>query len=393
MASGIQIIDVDNVDSIDWPTNKESDHTRRYMVPFIKNGSLFYMDNADVKMMALMIDDVLMPLVLAERNYHDSNVCSTYTHYVKYAVEEIEKLDNRPLAWLLKACSLPFALILKAGRVDKVIYVNNWLFSTNPCPELLPEQVGAITSALKLRYPGYAIVFRSVNTYTCKTIFDSLRENGYRMVRSRQIYILDPTRKAYLKKENVRKDRKLLKKTAYKIIDTDQLTETDVPVLTKLYRDLYLRKHSFFNPQLNENFFHLILKERILEIKALRKSGRIDAFSGCYSNKKVMIFGIGGHDTQVPLKVGLNRQYFSVTMAEAEKRGQLLNLSAGAGTFKLFRGAEPCIEYDAVYDDHLPFHRRLAWWCLKYSLDVWQYAASFLLCKRTVLPTSNRPPG
>lgn len=381
MISGIQIIDVDNVDSIDWPVNDELDYTRRYVVPFIKNGPLFYMDNADVKVMALMIDDVLMPLVLAERNYNDSNVCSIYTHYVKYAVEEIEKLDNRPLAWLLKACSLPFALILKAGRVDRAIYVNNWLFPTNPCPELSPGQVGAITSTLKFRYPGYAIVFRSVNTYTCKTIFDSLRENGYNMVRSRQIYILDPTRKAYWKNKTVKHNRNLSKRMGYEIVDAGQLTEADAPVLAKLYRNLYLEKHSLFNPQLNKNFFHLILKEKILEIKALRKNGRIDAFSCCYSDKKVMIAGFGGHDTQVPLRVGLNRQDFSVTMTEAEKRGQLLNLSAGAGTFKIFRGAESCIEYDAVYDYHLPFHRRLAWFCLKSVLDIWQYAASFLLRK------------
>ena len=65
MVSRIQIIDVDNVNSIDWPANEESDCTKRYVIPFIKNGSLFYMDNVDVKVMALMIDDVLMPLVLA----------------------------------------------------------------------------------------------------------------------------------------------------------------------------------------------------------------------------------------------------------------------------------------------------------------------------------------
>ncbi|MCD6486516.1 MAG: hypothetical protein J7K35_04210 [Syntrophobacterales bacterium] len=379
MASSIQIIDIDNVDSIDWPVNEESDSTRRYVVPFIKNGSLFYMDNANVKMMALIIDDVLMPLVLAERNYHNSNVCSIYTHYVKYAIEEIEKLDNRPIAWLLKACSLPFALILKAGRVDKVIYVNNWLLSTNPCFELSPEQVGTITSALKLRYPDYAIVFRSVNTYTCKTIFDSLRENGYSMVRSRQIYILDTTRKAYWKNKTVKHDRNLSKRMGYKIVDADQLAETDVPVLAKLYRDLYLEKHSFFNPQLNENFFRLMLKEKILEIHALEKNGSIDAFSCCYSNERVMISGFSGHDTRMPLSVGLNRQDFSATMTRAEMSSRLLNLSAGAGSFKVFRGAESCIEYDAVYDSHLPFHRRIAWRCLKYSLDVWQYAASFLM--------------
>jgi len=382
MTSGIQIIDEHNVDSIEWPSNEETDVTRRYVVPLIKNDPLFYMDNAHVRVMAVIIDDIVMPLVLAQRNYNDSNVCSIYTHYVKYAVEEIGKLDNRLLACLLKVCSLPFGMILKAGRVDKVIYVNNWLFSTNPCPALSPKQIGAITSALKSRYTDYAIVFRSVNTRTCGMFFDSLREAGYRMIRSRLIYILDTASKAYWKNKTVKHDRNLSKKMGYELIHTDQLTEADVPTLTRLYRDLYLNKHSLFNPQLNENFFHLILKNRILEIQALRKNNRIDAFSCCYSGRGVMISGFSGHNTRIPLKVGLNRQDFSATMDKAKKREHLLNLSAGSGSFKMFRGAQSFIEYDAVHDKHLPFHRRCAWSFLKYVLDIWQYGADLLSRKK-----------
>ncbi len=177
-------------------------------------------------------------------------------------------------------------------------------------------------------------------------------------------------------------DRNLSKRMGYELIHADQLNGSDVPVLTRLYRGLYLGKHSLFNPQLNENFFHLILKKEILEIQALRKNNRIDAFSCSYSNRGIMISGFSRHSIQVPLKVGLNRQDFSATMDEAKKRGHLLNLSAGAGTFKELRGAQPCIEYDAVYDDHLPLRRRLAWCFLKSVLEIWHYAASFLLHKK-----------
>ena len=71
-----------------------------------------------------------------------------------------------------------------------------------------------------------------------------------------------------------------------------------------------------------------------------------------------------GYDIDLPPKLGLYRQAFAVLMSEASNRGQLLNLSAGAGLFKVFRGAQPCIEYDAIYDYHLPYYRRLAWYCL-----------------------------
>lgn len=382
MDSAIRIIDADNVASIDWPSNEEADHTRKYVVPLIENGPLFYMDNAHVTVTGIMVDDILMPLVLAERNYNDSNVCSIYTHYVKYALEKIDKLDNRLLAWLMKTCSLPFAMAMKAGRVDKVVYVNNWLFTTNPSPALSGRQVEAVTSVLTHKYPGHAIVFRSVNTCTGEKLFDSLRNNGYRMIRSRRIYILNPAAKAYLKNKTVRYDRNLSGRMGYEVIDASRLTASDVPLLTKLYRDLYLQKHSSFNPQLKDAFFHLILKERILEITVLRKDGRIDSFSSFYSNKKVMISGVGGYNTEIPLKVGLNRQDFSAVMDEAKRRKQLLNLSAGSGLFKMRRGAEPCIEYDAVYDGHLPYRQRIGWFCLKFIMDMWQYAASFLFRKR-----------
>ena len=46
-------------------------------------------------------------------------------------------------------------------------------------------------------------------------------------------------------------------------------------------------------------------------------------------------------------------------------RTLLLNLSGGAGDFKMLRGGVPTIEYDAVYHAHLPRHRRLPWRILR----------------------------
>ncbi|MFM8879783.1 MAG: GNAT family N-acetyltransferase, partial [Verrucomicrobiota bacterium] len=39
---------------------------------------------------------------------------------------------------------------------------------------------------------------------------------------------------------------------------------------------------------------------------------------------------------------------------------QLLNYSSGAGDFKRRRGSIPTVEYNAVYDRHLPGNRRMA---------------------------------
>jgi hypothetical protein len=67
-----------------------------------------------------------------------------------------------------------------------------------------------------------------------------------------------------------------------------------------------------------------------------------------------------GYDIEMPQELGLYRQAFVLFLNEARRRRQIVNLSAGAGSFKAFRGAVPHIEYDAVYDRHLPYDRQLA---------------------------------
>lgn len=74
-----------------------------------------------------------------------------------------------------------------------------------------------------------------------------------------------------------------------------------------------------------------------------------------------MINPLIGYDRTYPQKEGLYRLLTMETMLEAEHRGLLLNMSSGAAHFKRLRGAEPHLEYNMVYDGHLPWWRRLPW--------------------------------
>jgi hypothetical protein len=334
----------------------------------VKNGPTLYVENVHARVMAVTVDDIVMPVVIAEGNWEDSNVCSPLSHYVTYPMEELKKRHGLLLRSLL-AASLSFrSLVLRTGRADRIIYVNNWLFATNPCPELTAEQIDLVTSLLKDRFPDYAIVCRSINTYMHKDLYNAFSEQGYRMLRSRRICILDPAGLAYRRARNVRRDLKLVEKGSYEVVDTDGLTSTDVLRMTELYRGLYLNEYSFLNPQLTEHFFQLTMERRILAFKALRRDGRIDAFSCYYVDKGIMTALFLGYDTKLPGEVGLYRQIIALTMAEAEREGLLLHLSAGVDHFKILRGAIPWVEFDAVYYAHLPRRRRLAWEYISSSL-------------------------
>jgi len=357
----IRIYDAKTIKHLPWPPHDQAWCGCSYLVPLIEEGAQVFIDNADVEMLGLLVGTSVVPLVLSKEKAGNAEVCSPYSHYIRYTLEETAKRKPSFSRNLLKVVVRLTALALRAAHIDKVIYVNNWLFATNPSPNLSSSQLGEITCFLKQKYPEHAIVFRSVCKHLHKENFEALLMNQYKMVASRTVYMADPSNKSFQSNDNVKCDLKLLKNSGYEIIDSDQISDGDIPRITKLYRDLYLKKHSRLNPQCNEEFFKLTLNGDVVAFQALRRNGRIDAFSSFYSEDRAVTGFVIGYDIRMPQKLGLYRQAFALLINQAKTQGKILNLSSGAGSFKAFRGAVPHIEYDAVYDRHLPCHRQFAW--------------------------------
>ena len=365
MEPKVALFDSNTIGSLSWPRNEQGQLAKKYLVPIIKNGPEHYVDNIHGRMFALAVDDLVIPVFVDADQVSSSNVCSPYGHYVEYAKQELNELNNPVIKWGLSGFLSAMGLLLRLTDVDKVVSVNNWLLTTNPCPGLSSEQVAAVTAYLKEKYPDRAIVFRSVDAYTYPAYPETLRANGYRMVGARTIYFLDGSNSAYLKTQNIRRDLKLLANTSYEIVDASQLCESDIPRITGLYRDLYLRKYTFLNPQFNEDFFRHILRNKVFTFKGLRGNNRIDAFACWYIWGTMLMAGVVGYDMQLPRDMGLYRQAMALFIYEAREKGLRLNLSGGAGSFKLLRGCEANMEFNAVHDQHLPFVRRVPWSCLE----------------------------
>jgi hypothetical protein len=363
MASAIRIFGPDTISDLPWPATEQAQCARRYLVPLIRDGASFYIDNANVQVMALLLDQQVVPVVLCDETSGNSDICSPTSHYLRYPLAEIAKRKHRVSRLVLKSSLQAATLFLKRTHLDKVIYLNNWLWTTNPSLSLTAAQVEGITNHLVEKYPEHAILFRSCNRYIASDYFQALSASRYKMVASRTVYLVDPSKDACTKNENVRRDRILLNKSGYEIVSNGDLDEKDIGRMTSLYRNLYLKKHPRLNPQFNKRFFSLVLRENIFTFKALKKEGRIDAFVSYYAQDGVVTGSLIGYDLELPQKLGLYRQAFSIFMVVGAEH--ILNLSAGAGLFKIFRGARPCIEYDAVYDSHLPYNRRLAWSCIQ----------------------------
>ena len=97
------------------------------------------------------------------------------------------------------------------------------------------------------------------------------------------------------------------------------------------------------------------------KVKLEEAQSRLDAFVSFFVEDGLMTAALLGYDLNRPRKLGLYRLAFALLIDEASRRKVLLNMSGGAGDFKMLRGAELVQEYDAVYDRHLPFARRLRW--------------------------------
>jgi hypothetical protein len=127
---------------------------------------------------------------------------------------------------------------------------------------------------------------------------------------------------------------------------------------------LYLGKHSLLNTAFNSRFFALALASGFFEFRGFMVDDQLSAFVAFFTRDQIMTASLMGYDLNQPRSLGLYRLAIATFFDEAASRGLTLNLSAGADSFKRFRGGIPVNEYDAVYDRHLPVGRRMGWYGL-----------------------------
>ncbi|MGV3526177.1 MAG: GNAT family N-acetyltransferase [Candidatus Sericytochromatia bacterium] len=358
----------ENLHHLEWPAHADGRYARSLLVPFLKHGPRAFIDNVEAEMQVMRCGDLVFPLVLARAGVDNAYVCSPTAHYVDYARRELEiEMGEQPLLkGALDTLIQGLGAAFRPLAFERVVYVNNWLLSTNLYPAFDPARLELIRDALRARFPDRALIFRSVNLARDQAIYDQLRALDFQAVFSRQVYLLDPATGAHRRKNPYKEDRRLARKAPY-VWDTGaSVRPTEIPRLRALYDDLYLHKYSRLNPQFNTLFLRRSLSEGWLHYAVLRRregpeAGRIDAMLGYVERNGVFTTPLVGYDRSLPLSTGLYRLVTLYLFDEAERRGWVLNHSSGASRFKTLRGCVPSMEYNLVYTDHLPLAQQLPW--------------------------------
>jgi len=360
-----QLYNAQTISRLPWPSHEEADYAKRFLLPFMENGPSAYIENLRTELLALHIGDHVIPITVSEVEPDNCFTCSPTSFYGGFSKERISAIENPRLRKLVFPAAHLLDYGLRLGHVDKIIYVNNWLLSTNLYPNLTDAELKEIRDLLIDKYPDHAIGFRSINEVDSLHCFRALSNNQFQLVATRPIYIVDAKEPDHFKSRMFKSDLKILKNTPYEIIDETGVEIEDIPRIVEIYRMLYVDKYSNLNPKLTEEFIKLILQNKILNLRLLKKEGRVDGVLGYLARYGVINSPLFGYDTTLPKDLGLYRMISTILSLEAKERGLLLNMSSGAGGFKTLRRAKPYIEYNAVYTKHLALKRKLPWSILK----------------------------
>lgn len=342
--------------------NSQWEMETAYALPLIKEGAGVYVRNVQTIFQLLQVGRHLLPITINDSEYDNSYVCSPYSTYIRYALEELYLLRSRFLQKGLGTLIGAIAPLIKRAKIDQNVHLNNWLLSTNLYEPIDREELQELTNRLTEEFSEHALIFRSLNDVTNAEMIEDLHRLDYMMVPSRQVYFFDGRAPGYLRKQNNVWDRKLLEKAPFDIVGHGEIQPDDYPRIKELYDLLYIEKYSPLNPQFTTAYIENTHKQELLRMKGLRDgNGVLQGIVGCFIRGDVMTVPIVGYHTGLPQQTGLYRMLMSMVLQEAAERSLLLHLSSGAAHFKRLRGGQPAIEYSAVYVRHLPAGRKVVW--------------------------------
>lgn len=353
----INIYDKTNINELKPDNSSFNYGLYEYFKPLIENSVSFYIKNINAEAKILEVDNILLPLIIADKNYDDSLYTSFYSSYIGYILKDLTSASF--ITTFFKSLLEMAGRILKKVEVNKVIYVNHWLLSTNLYPSLTKEQVRLITDLLKKEYPEHAIVFKNIAPKRLPELFNNLKAQSYSMIVSRQVFIMDgEARKDINKKQRtkIKKDKKLIRDSDYYF--SQSINDNDFKRLADIYHQLYIGKYSIYNPCYTSEFFELLKDNPLFNLQVLRTEDAIEGMLLTFYIDNQSTCPAMGYQLDKMPENALYRMLVAKLTADSEENNLDFHMSAGVGDFKKQRGARAETEYSAIYFEHLPMYRK-----------------------------------
>lgn len=332
-----------------------------FIEAFAANGSRTYISNLRTRMLGLQLEGAVVPLTVNEAEYGQAFTCLPHSAYALYSKAELGMVDTGVARPLLAAAADGAGALLRAAKLNRVVNVNNWMMSTNLHARWSHASIPAVRACLVDQFPTHFIAVRSLTDWADAGLISQMKADGWRLIPSRQIFVMDDPDAEWSAHSNRRKDLRRIELLDEEISDVTLLQDGDAERISELYQQLYIRKYTALNPALTPDFVRMTHQAGVLRFRGARdRAGSLSAIVGALDDGRVLTPPVIAYDQSRPRSEGLYRTAMALAVLMACESRLKLNWSAGAGRFKANRGGRPTIEYMAFYDRHLSRPRRLA---------------------------------
>lgn len=361
-----QVFDKRNVDDIDWHQIEQGPEVSVYLEPLIRNGTDAYVSNSQHEVQLLVANRQAFPLVIAGSNYGKtpSYVVSNLCQYFDYVADEIVRSTSYGKTVRFMAQYLiPLARgIAATSGMERTVYVNNWLFSSNLYPNCSGIDWEEVLVTLQRTFPDSAIMFRSVDEKALSKLKLNLEASGCKALSARLLYYLDFKETNLKKKRPYQQDKKRwVKQTDLRHHTLPALDKGTALSILEQYSKLYIGKHSKYNPAYTPLMLQNLHKSGFLNFEGIFEEERLLAIQLVWMRNGVATTPFIGYDQDIPSEKGLYRSLNTILTELSAEAEVLLNMSSGADKFKIQRGGKPTFEYNMVYFKHLKTHRQWVW--------------------------------
>jgi len=323
-------------------------------------GAGAFVANACAQVELVKCGELALPMTINDGPGSGTYVNSFHAAYSRYSIEEASKIDGVTRRGMLRLGARTIGAALQMAHTDQVVHVNNWLLSTNPYPDWNGDGLDELLARLTGRFPRHFIVLRSLTRQQRPELMARLGTLGFDFLPSRAVWVLRDIPALLTRKRNLQRDHALLSDGRFVRCSHEEITAADFPRIRELYAQLYLVKYSRLNPAFTDRFFEYCHRTRLVEFEGVRDAnGLLVGICGCLRAGGMLYQPVAGYDITRPVEDALYRRVEALAVDAALRAGLPLHLSAGVGAFKRNRGAEPEVEYSAVYSCHLAPGRRL----------------------------------